>query len=147
MLVALAKKGRGSNPTTSRRWIHDLKKSPSMAPNHDEVGLSSRSPGDDDRRKASGGVQDQVVFWDQDLFDVESKGLRDVLQDIDRTAVEVGLAALAEPGVVARESVADKKSVERDRAAVHGGNLDRLRDDAAAPRGSDDRHVRTHDER
>ena len=125
--------GRRSSEEPARRRpaapggrVHHLDERAVAAPDDDEVGQPARVADDHDRRQAARLRQQQVVARHHDLLGLEAELRRDLLHRVDRGAVEVGLAGLAQAAVAHRDAEAFEQRLERRRPAVHRRGLDDL---------------------
>jgi hypothetical protein len=121
------------DPDPPHRRIHDLEPRADAPPHDDEVRESIRQRGHDHRRQQAL-VEVEVVDRHHDLFGVETELARDLLDGVDRCAVERRLTGLAQPAIARRQSEAVEDRLERRGAAVDGRGLDRLRDQEAHQR-------------
>ena len=112
--------------------VHELHPAGARGPQDHEVGHAARREGDDDRRRGCGLGQQQVVDGQHHLLGVEAERDGDLLEGVDRGAVDVGLTGLAQAAVGDRQAEALEQALERGRAAVHGGGLDDLDGEATA---------------
>jgi hypothetical protein len=114
--------------------VHDLDEAGGVRPDDHEVGQAAGRAHDRDRGQGLGLAQEQVVGGDEVLLGVEAEGDGDLLEGVDRGAVDLGLAGLAQAAVADGDAVAVEQALERGGAAVHGGALDHLDGEAAAAR-------------
>jgi hypothetical protein len=114
------------DPDSPDGRIHDLKPCAGAAPDHDEM-RESVGERDHDHRRQQLRVELEMIDRHHDLFGVEAELARDVLDRIDRRAVERGLTRLAQAAVAGRQSESVEQRLERRGTAVDGRRLDRLR--------------------
>ena len=119
-------KGRAAQPAAAERRVHHLQPAAVAAPHHHEVGRAVGMAHDHDRRQPARAGQEQVVGGDQHLLGRHAHLVGDVLDDIDRGAVDVGLAGFAQPAITDRHAEPLEDALQAGRAAVHRGRLDHL---------------------
>ena len=129
--VQLVDQVAARHPAPAARRIHHLHAPERVPPQHDEVGRAVRQPRDRDRRHRHVVGHRHVIDRREDLLRVEAELDGDLLERVDRRAVDVGLARLAEPAVAGGDAVAAQQRGEARRSAVHAGGLDDLGDEPA----------------
>src|SRR6188768_1330919 len=76
-----------------------------------------------------------MILGDQNLFCLESKARRNFLERINRGAVHVGLANLAQLAVAHGNAETGQRALQGCRAAIHRGRLDHFGYEEAAAHG------------
>ncbi len=107
------------HPTPAGARIHHLDEAAVLAPNNEKVRHPVRQAHHDQRRQRVRLAQQEMVGRDHDLLGVEAKLDRDLLDDINRGAVHLGLARLAQAAEARRDAVALQQRLEGRRAAIH----------------------------
>ena len=67
-----------------------------------------------------------MIDGDHDLLCLEPQAHGDLLDHVDRRAVEAGLTRLLQTWITDRDAEAFEEALERGRPAVHGRRLDNL---------------------
>ncbi len=122
-----------AHPAPALGRVHDLHQRPNLAPDQDEVGQAVRLAHDEDGGQGLGLGQKEMIGRHHGLFGDQAEAASHLLDDVDGSAVNIGLAGLAQSAVVRLDAETDQGGAEDCRAAVQGGGLNNLGDQPATP--------------
>ena len=104
------------------------------APHDHEVRHAVRQDHDRDGRQCASCIEKHVIGRQHDLLGLESQLIGDVFERVDGSAIDVGLAGLAQAAIVDTNAEAFQQTFEGGRTAVQVGALDDFRHQEACAR-------------
>jgi hypothetical protein len=120
MDVEFVEETRASRPAPPGGRIHQLHDAAMAAPGYHEVGHPAGQPHDSESRQGLRLGQEHVVHRQYHLLGLEAELHGQLLQRVDRGAVDIGLTGLAQASVAHGDPEAFQQAFERRRPAVHG---------------------------
>ena len=126
MLMQGLEENRLPYPSPSALRVHHLYQSTEGPPGDDEMQCAAWCRGQHDRRQRQCFAQQQMFARHDHLAGVATQHIGDLLERVDRCAVELGLAGFTQSPVLGRDARAAQHRGQGRRAAVHGGGLDDL---------------------
>jgi len=112
--------------------IHHLHQPAMAPPDHHKVGIAFRQPDHDQRRQRLTFRQQQMIGGHHHLGGVQAQLYRNLLECIDRRAVDTGLAGLTQARITDGDIEAFEEHLERRRATIHFRSLDHFGNQPAA---------------
>ena len=125
--VQLLLKTRSPLKATPGRRIHDLQQAAIEAPADDKVGYAAGVTGDDNGRQVLRKVERQVIARQKNLLRLQSQLHRQIFQRVDRCAINVGLAGLAQTSIADLHAKPIEQGGESRGPAVHARCLNDFR--------------------
>ena len=123
--VNVPQEAPGAPPVPAGGRIHDLEERPDLSPHQHEVRRAVRQTHDGHGRQDRP-IEDEVVGGNHDLLGRQSEPVGDVFDRVDRGAVEIRLARLAQTAIADVDAETFEQGFERRRATVERGGLDDL---------------------
>src|SRR5579875_736237 len=112
------------DPAPADGGVHDLEQASVATPGDDEVRDPVGQADDDNCGQGLGGREEQMIGRQHDLLGFETELVGDRFHGVDRSAVDAGLAGLAQAAIAGRRPKAFEQAFERGGPAVHVGALD-----------------------
>ena len=114
-------------PASAMRRIHHLYKGSHAVPDDDEMGGTGRQASHDQGGQCFGDRQQQVIFGQQQLFGVQTQLLGHIFDRVDRGAIDIGLAGLAQAPIAGGDTEPLEQAFQGGWSAVHCRSLDDFR--------------------
>src|SRR5271168_57287 len=99
MNVERIQKALPVHPHSPNGRIHDLHERAMHPPDHDKMRAAIRKPDDNNRWQAPRIFEEQTIRRDHGLRNIQAKRLRDTLESLYRSAVDVRLAGFPQAAI------------------------------------------------